>query len=92
MIPANKRNQDKYCHFHKNHGHDTEECLQLKEGIKHLLRWGLLSNYVKDNKGKQKVEDRFPPRIRVIKMIIGWVAADGDLNSEATHALSEFAL
>ena len=26
----NKRNKNKYCHFHKNHGHDTNKCYDLK--------------------------------------------------------------
>ncbi|XP_052203083.1 uncharacterized protein LOC127808555 [Diospyros lotus] len=29
--PSDKRNRNKYCHFHRDHGHDTEKCHQLKE-------------------------------------------------------------
>lgn len=50
----------------------SEECLHLKEEIEHLLRQGLLRKYVKDNRGKQKVEDHSPPIAGVINMIIGW--------------------
>ncbi|XP_022856078.1 uncharacterized protein LOC111377245 [Olea europaea var. sylvestris] len=81
-VKQNKRNQSKYCHFHKDHGHDTEECLQLKEEIEHLLRWGLLAKYVKNDKGKERLKDRPPPRAGVINIIIGDVALDGDSNSD----------
>lgn len=66
-----KRNQGKHYHFHKDHEYDTEECLQLKEEIERFLRWRLLIKYVKDNRDKQNVEDRPPPRAREINMIIG---------------------
>ncbi|XP_022843354.1 uncharacterized protein LOC111366905 [Olea europaea var. sylvestris] len=81
VTPTGKRNQGRYCHFHKNHGHDAKKCLQLKEEIERLLRRGLLGKYVKDNRGKQKMEDRPPPRARVINMITGGLAGGEDSNS-----------
>ncbi|XP_022853880.1 uncharacterized protein LOC111375311 [Olea europaea var. sylvestris] len=87
--PAGKRNQGRYCHFHKDHGHDTEECMQLKEEIERLLRRGLLSKYVKDNRGKQKMENCPPHRVGVINMITGGLAGGGDSNSaRKTYARS----
>ncbi|XP_022858608.1 uncharacterized protein LOC111379468 [Olea europaea var. sylvestris] len=81
LTPSGKRNQSKYCHFHRDHGHNTEECLQLKEEIERLLRRGLLAKYVKNDKSRQRVEGIPPPRVGVINMIIGGVASDDDSNS-----------
>ncbi|XP_022846327.1 uncharacterized protein LOC111369074 [Olea europaea var. sylvestris] len=81
LIPSSKRNQSKYCHFHRDHGHDTEECLQLKDEIECLLRRGLLAKYVKNDRGKQRLDDRPPPRTGVINMIIGGVTSGGVSNS-----------
>ncbi|XP_022872613.1 uncharacterized protein LOC111391599 [Olea europaea var. sylvestris] len=80
LTSSSKRNQSKYCHFHKDHGHDIEERLQLKEEIKRLLRRGLLVKYVKNDTGR-RLEGIPPPRAGVINMIIGGVASGGDSNS-----------
>ncbi|XP_030963635.1 uncharacterized protein LOC115984764 [Quercus lobata] len=43
----NVRDKNKYCRFHKDHGHNTEDCKDLKEQIEELIRKGKLQKYVK---------------------------------------------
>ena len=35
----------KYCKFHKDYGHDTNDCLMLKDEIESLIRKGKLIKY-----------------------------------------------
>ena len=55
----NKRNQDpnKYCEFHKDTGHNTDNCISLKLEIEVALRYDELSHILKkkgrDNEGNQ---------------------------------------
>ncbi|GAV58356.1 hypothetical protein CFOL_v3_01890, partial [Cephalotus follicularis] len=61
----------KYCQYHRDHGHDTEECSQLKNQIEDLIRKGHLRKYV----------DRDTPQGRregVIHTISGGVTSEGD--------------
>ena len=44
----NVRDKNKYCQFHKDHGHNTEDCRDLKEQIEKLIRKGKLQKYVKN--------------------------------------------
>ena len=43
----NVRDKNKYCRFHKDHGHNTKDCRDLKEQIEELIQKGKLQNYVK---------------------------------------------
>ena len=43
----NVRDKNKYCRFHKDHGHYIEDCRDLKEQTKELIRKGKLQKYVK---------------------------------------------
>ena len=45
-----KRSRDKYCCFHRDHGHDTADCYDLKQQIEALIRQGKLQRFV--NKGR----------------------------------------
>ncbi|XP_074375272.1 uncharacterized protein LOC141717046 [Apium graveolens] len=59
----NKLDKSKYCRFHKDAGHDTDECKQLKDEIEFLIRKGKLSKYTVDggdrnNNGRRNFEDR----------------------------------
>ena len=38
----NKRSKDKYYHFHRDHGHDTIDCNNLKQQIRAFIRLGKL--------------------------------------------------
>ena len=38
----------KYCRYHRDHGHITEECRQLKDEIEGLISRGYLRQYVKN--------------------------------------------
>ena len=42
----NKRNQNKYCRFHRDHRHDTDECFELKQQIENLIRQRILRNFL----------------------------------------------
>ncbi|XP_075670459.1 uncharacterized protein LOC142640277 [Castanea sativa] len=43
----NVRDKKKYCLFHKNHSHYTEDCRDLKKQIEELIRKGKLQRFVK---------------------------------------------
>ena len=43
----NMHDKRKYCRFHKDHGHYTKDCRDLKEQIEELIRRGKLQQYVK---------------------------------------------
>ena len=43
----NRRAQKKYCRFHKDHSHTTEECRDLKGQIKELILKGKLQKFVR---------------------------------------------
>ena len=70
----NKRNRNKHCCFHRDHGHDTDECYDLKQQIENLIRQGKLRNFLgrkyKDEKLKGKVEESSRPPLGEIRVII----------------------
>ena len=41
-----KRDMTKYCEFHRDHGHRTDDCIQLKKEIELLIRRGHIRRYV----------------------------------------------
>ena len=71
----NKRNRNKYCHFYRDHGHDMDECFDLKQQIENLIRQVKLKSFLgrdhKDEKLKGKVEKSSRPPFGEIKVIIG---------------------
>nr|GEU80190.1 reverse transcriptase domain-containing protein [Tanacetum cinerariifolium] len=47
------RDMSKYYHFHKDHGHDTNECHQLRNQIGEAMKSGQLSHLVKGIKNER---------------------------------------
>ncbi|XP_065623958.1 uncharacterized protein LOC136065129 [Quercus suber] len=70
----NKRNRNKYCRFRRDHGHNTDECFDLKQQIENLIRQGKLKNFLgrdhKDEKLKAKVEESSRPPLGEIRIIL----------------------
>nr|GFB43728.1 reverse transcriptase domain-containing protein [Tanacetum cinerariifolium] len=50
VTPVEKRNGNKFCDFHNDKGHSTDECMQLKKQIEELVRAGKLSHLIKEIK------------------------------------------
>ena len=46
----NKRSKDKYCRFHRDHGHDIADCYDLKQQIEALTKQGKLQKFVSREK------------------------------------------
>ena len=41
-----KRDNTRYCEFHRDHGHRTDDCIQLRKEIEYLIRQGYLRRYI----------------------------------------------
>ena len=74
----NKRPRDKYYHFHRDHGHDTANCYDLKQQIEALIRQGKLQRFVNKERADPPQEqaprrenERPRPPIGDIRMIVG---------------------
>nr|GEY28167.1 reverse transcriptase domain-containing protein [Tanacetum cinerariifolium] len=50
VTPVEKRSSNKFCDFHNDKVHSTDECMQLKKQIEELVRAGKLSHLIKDIK------------------------------------------
>ena len=81
----NKRSRDKYCCFHRDHGHDTTDCYNLKQQIKALIKQGKLQKFFRKERADpppleqpcQRDNERPRPPIGDIRMIIGGTATTG---------------
>ncbi|XP_058189394.1 uncharacterized protein LOC131306978 [Rhododendron vialii] len=88
-----RRAKDKYCRFHRDHRHNTDDCIDLKQQIGDLIQRGRLQRFVtkkhqkqprKENTNKER-RDGAAPRsgpIGEIKVIHGGFAGGG----ESSHA------
>ena len=43
----NRRSKDKYCRFHRDHGHDIADYYDLKHQIEALIKQGKLQRFIR---------------------------------------------
>ena len=55
-----KRDNTRYCEFHRDHGHRTDDCIQLRKEIEYLIRRGYLRHYIA-SEGQDQAQPP-PPR------------------------------
>ena len=56
----NRRSKNKYCRFHRDHGHDTTNCYDLKQQIEALIKQGKLQRFVKKERTDQPLQEQNP--------------------------------
>ncbi|GJZ15343.1 hypothetical protein Tco_0551020 [Tanacetum coccineum] len=77
--PVEKRNANKFCEFHGEVGHNTDECNHLRRQIEDMLKAGKLSHIIKELKQnsakdqqKKKGETSGKEKPQAILMIQSW--------------------
>ncbi|GJU98093.1 reverse transcriptase domain-containing protein [Tanacetum coccineum] len=56
VTPVEKRDPSKYCEFHSDTGHNTNECMQLRKQIDEMIKAGKLSQFIKELKQNDKTK------------------------------------
>ncbi|GJZ99604.1 hypothetical protein Tco_0672155 [Tanacetum coccineum] len=54
VTSAEKRDPNKYCEFHADTGHSTDECMQLRKQIDEMIKVGKLLQFIKELKQNDK--------------------------------------
>ena len=58
----NRRSRDKYFRFHRDHGHDTADCYDLKQQIEALIKKGKLQKLVRKERMDLPPQEQNPRR------------------------------
>ncbi|GJQ93086.1 reverse transcriptase domain-containing protein [Tanacetum coccineum] len=60
FTPANKRDRTRYCEFHEDHGHDTNDCIDLRKEIEACIRKGRMAHLAKGAKTQNSNQNNLP--------------------------------
>ncbi|GJR42316.1 reverse transcriptase domain-containing protein [Tanacetum coccineum] len=101
VTPVVKRSSNKFCEFHNDKGHSTDECVQLRKQIKELVRAGKLLHFIKEirkDRDQQKIgkkdaqsftrvkEIMFPP-LTANKGTEGPLVIEAEIGGHAVHRM-----
>ncbi|BFG40864.1 hypothetical protein CerSpe_271380 [Prunus speciosa] len=81
-----RKDDSKYCKYHRYYGHHTDDCYQLKEEIEALIRRGKLREYVTgdatpmDRHARSEVNDKPGVSRTYISTISGGLTVAGNSN------------
>ncbi|XP_028063431.1 uncharacterized protein LOC114266716 [Camellia sinensis] len=67
--PPGTRRQDRRCEYHKDHGHDANNCYALKDHHEELVQDGRLQQHVRKNTIKTVALRQDSPPLGIIRMI-----------------------
>uniref|UniRef100_A0A2N9FYU7 Reverse transcriptase domain-containing protein n=1 Tax=Fagus sylvatica TaxID=28930 RepID=A0A2N9FYU7_FAGSY len=93
LTDPDKRPRDKYCRFHRDHGHNIEDCYDLKRQIEELIKQGKLQRFIEKGQREgrpqgarqQRPPGEAPPRppLGEIHVITRGMAAGGTSQEDA---------
>ncbi|GJR26639.1 hypothetical protein Tco_1102871 [Tanacetum coccineum] len=67
---SKKKNLNKFCDYHRDRGHNTNDCYNLKKQIEETVASGKLAHLVKDiRKGNQRNRGQGRRNVKVINMV-----------------------
>ncbi|GJY14711.1 reverse transcriptase domain-containing protein [Tanacetum coccineum] len=74
QLPPKKENQDKYCDYHGEKGHYTNDYFQLRRQLEMALESGKLNHLIKDvrQRGQRNTKGRDTGKDMVINMVRSW--------------------
>uniref|UniRef100_A0A804HW31 Uncharacterized protein n=1 Tax=Musa acuminata subsp. malaccensis TaxID=214687 RepID=A0A804HW31_MUSAM len=85
-MKAARRDQSKYCRFHRDYSHDTKDCHDLWNQIEALIRRGHLRRYLKSQEATPR--PRGPPETQIDVISSGPAAGDNSTTTRKAYAYS----
>ena len=54
-VPPEQRDKSKWCDFHQDHGHKTDDCISLRFQVSELLKRGYLEHLLEGSKKQNQI-------------------------------------
>ncbi|KAL8155442.1 hypothetical protein AgCh_000727 [Apium graveolens] len=98
-VPNHKKNPDKYCDYHRDKGHNTNECYHLKSLIERMIKDGKLNQFFRDLRDRlgpkenqeEEVEAKIPERRDRIRGEVKTISEGSILDKDSKTAKKKYA-